>query len=143
MIPPHECADPNHPCNRAGKRGVYEQDFKARAVALRRSGRPRDPLILWRAARISASTYILRCSIEKLSLCPESSCLFGRIVFNGIILSNPATECANYTIKDPVKRLKLVEFGGRPMFYLYSAFRDNGDNWMGNSRLGMRRRGID
>ena len=38
-------------------------------------------------------------------------------------------------IKDPYTRLKLVEFGGRPMFYLYSAFRDNGDNWMGNSDL--------
>lgn len=58
-----------------------------------------------------------------------------QIVFNGIILSNPATECTNYTIKDPYTRLKLVEFGGRPMFYLYSAFRDNGDNWMGNSDL--------
>ncbi|MDO5582155.1 MAG: DUF5696 domain-containing protein [Planctomycetia bacterium] len=57
------------------------------------------------------------------------------IVYNGIILNNPYTHCANYTIKDPVARLKLIEFGGRPMFYFYSIFLHKGKNWMGDADI--------
>ena len=45
-----------------------------------------------------------------------------QLVYNGIILSGPFTACTNYTIKDRETQLALVEFGGRPMFYLHSAF---------------------
>jgi len=31
--------------------------------------------------------------------------------------------------------LKLTEFGGRPMFYFYSKFRESGNNWMGDDDL--------
>ena len=57
-----------------------------------------------------------------------------QIVYNGIILSNPSAETTNYIIKDAKTRLKLVEFGGRPMFYYHSAFR-KGSNWMGDTDL--------
>lgn len=36
-----------------------------------------------------------------------------QIVFNGIILSNPATECTNYTIKDPYTRLETRRVRGK------------------------------
>ena len=33
-------------------------------------------------------------------------------------------------------QLKLIEFGGRPTFYFYSKFKDDGKNWMGDGDLG-------
>ncbi|MDO4583162.1 MAG: DUF5696 domain-containing protein [Planctomycetia bacterium] len=60
---------------------------------------------------------------------------FWHLVYNGIVLNNPYTKCANYTIKDPVARLKLIEFGGRPMFYFYSKFKTDGKNWMGDADI--------
>ncbi|MDO4585346.1 MAG: DUF5696 domain-containing protein [Planctomycetia bacterium] len=59
---------------------------------------------------------------------------FWQLVYSGIVLSNPYTQCANYTLKDPIIRLKLIEFGGRPVFYFYSKFRDDG-TWMGEADL--------
>ncbi len=60
---------------------------------------------------------------------------FWQMVYNGIVLSNPYTTTTNYTIKDELTRLKLVEFGGRPMFYFYSKFRSTGSNWMGDADI--------
>lgn len=59
-----------------------------------------------------------------------------QLVYNGIVLNNPFTATANYTIKGPVARLKLVEYGGRPMFYFYSRFKSTGNNWMGDLDIG-------
>ena len=60
---------------------------------------------------------------------------FWQLVYHGIILSNPFPPTCNYTIKDDVTRLMLVEFGGRPFFYFYSNYRDNNDAWMGKEDL--------
>ena len=60
---------------------------------------------------------------------------FWHLVYNGIVLNNPYTATTNYTLKDAATRLKLIEFGGRPMFYFYSKFRDTGTNWMGDIDL--------
>ncbi|MDO4576215.1 MAG: DUF5696 domain-containing protein [Planctomycetia bacterium] len=60
---------------------------------------------------------------------------FWQIVYHGIVLYNPFTHTTNYTIKDPIYRLKLVEYGGRPMFYFYSSFLSRGSNWMGDLDL--------
>ena len=57
-----------------------------------------------------------------------------QLVYNGIILSGPFTACTNYTIKDRETQLALVEFGGRPMFYLHSSF-VTGFQWMGKADL--------
>ena len=60
---------------------------------------------------------------------------FWHLVYNGIILNNPFTETTNYTIKPRSAALKMAEFGGRPMFYFYSKFRDSGSNWMGDADI--------
>jgi len=60
---------------------------------------------------------------------------FWHIVYNGIVLNNPYCATTNYTIKDPLTKMKLVEFGGRPMFYFYSKFRSTGKNWMGDADI--------
>ena len=56
---------------------------------------------------------------------------FWQLVYHGIILSNPFPPTCNFTIKDAATRLMLTEFGGRPFFYFYSNYRDNGNAWMG------------
>lgn len=134
MIPPHECADPAHPCTRA-EGEVYMNKIMGLARSLFGGAASEGPAYFV-AGNADYGLYIHFGLLGKKRL-PMGAKLvpLWQIVFNGIILSNPATECANYMIKDPYTRLKLVEFGGRPMFYLYSAFRDNGDNWMGNSDL--------
>jgi len=60
---------------------------------------------------------------------------FWQLIYHGIILDNPFPTTCNYTIKDEVSRLTLIEFGGRPFFYFYSNYRDNGDAWMGKEDL--------
>ena len=60
---------------------------------------------------------------------------FWQLVYNGIVLNNPYTAATNYTIKEPSVKLKLIEFGGRPMFYFYSKFKHSGTNWMGDDDL--------
>lgn len=57
------------------------------------------------------------------------------IIYNGIILGNPGTDTINFTIKDPETAMKVVEYSGRPSFYFYSGFRDDGKNWMGKDDL--------
>ncbi len=57
-----------------------------------------------------------------------------QLVYNGIIMSCPFATCANYTIKDRDTQLRLVEFGGRPMFYIHSSF-VTGFAWMGKEDL--------
>ena len=57
-----------------------------------------------------------------------------QIIYNGIVLINPFCGTVNYTIKDNVKRLKIVEFGGRPIFYFYTNFVE-GFRWMGDEDL--------
>lgn len=61
---------------------------------------------------------------------------FWHIVYNGFVLNNPFCATTNFTIKDPVTQLKLVEYGGRPMFYFYSKFKSSGNNWMGDADIG-------
>jgi hypothetical protein len=60
---------------------------------------------------------------------------FWQLVYHGIILNNPFPTTCNYTLKDEASRLMLVEFGGRPFFYFYSNYRNNGNAWMGKEDL--------
>ena len=59
-----------------------------------------------------------------------------QMVYNGIIVNNPFTTTVNFTAQDAYSQLKLLEFGGRPNFYFYSKFVDDGTDWMGKSDLG-------
>ena len=59
-----------------------------------------------------------------------------QLVYNGIILSSPFTTTVNYTAQDRLSQLKLIEFNGRPVFYFYSRFKNDGKNWMGEGDLG-------
>ncbi len=58
-----------------------------------------------------------------------------QIVYHGIILSNPFTKTTNYTIKEDLAKVKLAEFGGRPLFYFNSKFMTTQYNWMGEEDI--------
>lgn len=58
---------------------------------------------------------------------------FWQIVYHGTVLSNPYAMTVNPTFKEPESLLKMVEYGGRPTYYFYSAFMGNGKNWMGST----------
>ncbi len=73
----------------------------------------------------------------KPALCDEII-PFWQLVYHGIILSNPGTETVNYVVKKPQNKLKFIEFGGRPIAYVYSKFLANHDyevDWMGSEDL--------
>ena len=57
-----------------------------------------------------------------------------QIVYHGSILSMPFAESTNYTIQGNQARLSIVEFGGRPMFYINSDYM-TGLRWMGKQDL--------
>ena len=58
---------------------------------------------------------------------------FWQLVYHGTVLSNPYACTVNSTFKGKDTFLKMLEFGGRPSFYYYSAFKSDGANWMGNT----------
>ena len=64
-------------------------------------------------------------------------CIRDRLVYNGIIFSNPYTTTVNAQIKGRPSELKTIEFGGRPSFYFYANFLTpgKGKNWMGDVDL--------
>ena len=60
---------------------------------------------------------------------------FWELVYHGYVLYNPYTLTVNPTFKDEEAVLRLLEYGGRPSYYFYSAFMRNGRNWMGDLSL--------
>lgn len=57
---------------------------------------------------------------------------FWQIVYHGYMLYNPYSATVNPNYKGRYEQLKLIEYGGRPSYYYYSAFMNNGNNWMGS-----------
>lgn len=69
---------------------------------------------------------------EKLPTLFSESVPIWQIAFHGIILSNPYTSGVNFAIKSRRHQLEVYERGARPTVYLYSRFKWDGANWMGN-----------
>ena len=57
-----------------------------------------------------------------------------QLVYHGIVLSTPSSDNVNHTMKGASTRLHLLEFGGRPLMYLFSKFGER-KNWMGDLDL--------
>jgi len=129
IVRPRACYDPRHPLNR-NQSAVWidriMRECKDNIGAVASEG-PYDFCC-------GNLDYVLYVSFAKLS--PDLPEMVDRIVpiwqlvYHGIILSNPFADTTNYTIKGDLGRLKLVEFGGRPLFYFHSRFAE-GRQWMG------------
>jgi len=58
---------------------------------------------------------------------------FWQLVYHGYVMHNPYALTVNCTFKEKDSLLKVVEFGGRPSYYFYSKFTNNGFDWMGKT----------
>ncbi|MBQ7901088.1 MAG: hypothetical protein IJ365_03875 [Clostridia bacterium] len=70
--------------------------------------------------------------VPRYSMLLDEHIPFWQLVYHGTVLSNPRTCTVNASIKGDDEFLKMIEYGGRPSFYFYSKFTNNGNNWMGN-----------
>ena len=59
---------------------------------------------------------------------------FWQIVYHGYVLANPYPSTVNCTLKGKKAVLRLMEYGGRPSFYVHSKFY-GGNAWMGEEDL--------
>ena len=59
---------------------------------------------------------------------------FWQLVYHGIVLSNPYARTVNAILDDTgIDLLKVIEYGGRPQFYYYAHFVDDGTDWIGRN----------
>ncbi|MBR0300568.1 MAG: hypothetical protein IJQ93_09665 [Bacteroidales bacterium] len=134
LVTPHECYDPAHPLNRRqaaeyanrmldGLRGMF-------------GGSQSEGCHYFAARSVDFAMYSsMKMDFPRKKEIIDSYVPLWQIVFHGYILSNPASETVNYNIKSPEFKLRFIEAGGRPLYYFYSKFMSNGNNWMGDKDL--------
>ena len=137
ILPPRICYDPRHPCSPADslKWYVKQMEVTREMVGGTQSEGPFDGY----AGNLDFCMYGYFYPLEKDDFAKKPMAdrhvpLF-QLVYHGIILSNPFTGTLNYPVKAPHKRLKFIEFGGRPLFVWYANFLTGKGNWMGKEDL--------
>lgn len=131
VVMPRECTHPDHPVTRSGSVVLAEEMARNCKEVL--GGFTSEGIYDYLAPHLD---YGLYGSFGK-STPPtgDRSVPLAELVYHGYVLYNPYTFTVNPTCKGKDAVLKLVEYGGRPSFYLYSAFMSNGRNWMGKLSL--------
>ena len=137
ILPPRICYDPRHPCSPADslKWYVKQMEVTREMVGGTQSEGPFDGY----AGNLDFCMYgyfyqLDKGYLSKMPMADRHVPLF-QLVYHGIILSNPFTGTLNYPVKAPHKRLKFIEFGGRPLFVWYANFLTGQSNWMGKEDL--------
>ena len=137
ILPPRICYDPRPPCSPADslKWYVKQMEVTREMVGGTQSEGPFDGY----AGNLDFCMYGYFYPLEKDDFAKKPMAdrhvpLF-QLVYHGIILSNPFTGTLNYPVKAPHKRLKFIEFGGRPLFVWYANFLTGKSNWMGKEDL--------
>ena len=114
---PYCCADPRHPCTRA-EAAEYQRKMLRKA---RQYSQGAASECGWDhvAGELDYINYVgrdIKSMVEKkLPAIADGVVPFWELVYHGIILSNPDKITQNKL--DPFLSLKLVEFGGRPIYY--------------------------
>ena len=136
---PYRCCDPAHPANRAAQRKVAGDVLDAcrRLFGGVASEMCMDDLI----GRIDymnyASTslkYLARAREGGKPFRAQKVVPFYELAYHDVCLATADRWTQGYVEGDA--KLKNIEFGGRPNFYFYSKFVDDGTDWMGKSDLG-------
>lgn len=131
IMAPKSCFDPVHPCH-TGQGAEYICQTMKLAQELF-GGLSSEGAQDYYAPYLDYGLYV-GFSRERESFMDEGVPLW-EIVYHGIIMANMGTNTMNYTIKTPLDRLHQIRGGGRPAFYFYSKFMNNGNNWMGEEDL--------
>jgi hypothetical protein len=134
IVRPRACYSPNHPLN-ANQSAVWLDKImhlgKKNFGAVASEG-PYDFCC-------GNLDYVLYVSFDSYSRpktdMVDRSVPIWQLVYHGIILSNPYSKTTNYTIKGDLARVKLAEYGGRPLFYFHSTFVTTKRNWMGDEDI--------
>lgn len=129
VVHPRRCYHKNHPVN-SRESVAYAAKLAALAKGLF-GGFSTEGAYDFIAPYTDYGLYICF-SQQEDSLC-DRRIPFWQLVYHGYVLSNPYPETVNPNFKDRRAQLKLIEYGGRPSYYFYSAFMDNGGNWMGQT----------
>jgi hypothetical protein len=133
IVPPRECCDPRHPLNRSQSAGwVGKIMGEGREVF---GGIASEGPYDFCCGNLDYVLYVSFNGLTKIPKMIDRVVPVWQLVYHGIILSNPFAETTNYTVKEDTARLKLAEFGGRPMFYFYSKFLEGNKQWMGAEDL--------
>lgn len=133
IVRPRECFDPNHPLSRGESASWIDRTMRLAKNCF--GGVASEGPFDFCCGNLD---YVLYVSFGDLL---DSSAMIDRVVpiwqlvYHGTILSTPSAKLTNYPLKGDVARLKLIEFGGRPMFYFYSRFRSDNKQWMGEEDL--------
>jgi hypothetical protein len=134
IVRPRNCFDPNHPLN-ADESAAWLDEImhlgKKSFGAVASEG-PFD----FCCGNLDYALYVTFDSYSR----PRTDMIdysvpIWQLVYHGIILSNPFSKTTNYTIKDDLAKVKLAEYGGRPLFYFNSKFVTTKKNWMGDEDI--------
>ena len=137
ILHPRICYDPRHPCTPAQSIYWYRRQMADTRAAIggHQSEGPFDSY----AGDLDYAMYVNFYPLENdFAQKPmvDGIVPFWMLVYHGIILANPFTGTLNYPVKAPHKRLKFIEFGGRPLFVWYANFHTGkGGQWMGREDL--------
>ena len=132
ILSPRICYDPRHPCTPADSVKWYEKQMEVtreKVGGTQSEGGWDSYAGLLDFCMYAYSVSLDKGYLDKKPLADRHIPLF-QLIYNGIILSNPFNGTVNYTRKPRHKQLKLVEFGGRPLFVWYANFMKS-KNWMG------------
>lgn len=134
LVTPHECYDPEHPLNRREAAGYAIKMLSGLRDLF--GGSQSEGCHYFAAKSVDFAMYsTMKMAHPDKKEIIDAHVPVWQIVFHGYILSNPASETVNYNIKEPYYKLRFIEAGGRPLFYFYSKFMNNGNNWMGEVDL--------
>lgn len=131
---PEKCYDPHHGISRKAA-----WDYNRKLAKLSKElfgGFQSEAWYDYMNADVDAILYTSFC----FQVTPKVHPLFDRdiplwqLLYHGIVLSNPTSHTVNYPLKGKKSLLKMLEFGGRPLMYLYSKFGEH-KNWMGDIDL--------
>lgn len=135
IVPADECHDRRHPVNRA-----EGAEWWGRSAALSKrifGGFASEGAFDHFAGSLDYALYVsFRDPRKENDGLVDRMAPVPQLVYNGVFAMNPFTRTVNFTAQERYWQLKLIEFGGRPAFYFYSKFKDDGKNWMGDGDLG-------
>ena len=133
VVPLRRCYHPKHPVTEVDTGNIYREiGQKCRDLF---GGYSSEGAFDFTADYLDYALYVSFGSSQEAFFDKEIP--LWQMVYHGIILSNPSTETVNYPVKEPNRRLKVLEYGGRPTFYFYSKFMTNSSHadWLGKEDL--------
>lgn len=135
IVPPYKCHSPEHPVNRREAVEWYRKLAKLTKRLF--GGFASEGGNDFFASDLDYALYV-SFSTDPRGRSPlfDREVPFWQIAYHGIILSTANSQTVNYPLQDEAHHLKLVEFGGRPLAYYYTRFRNNQKGvWLGDNEM--------